>query len=107
MEFKLNYIEKIRREFFGTTLNEEDLQIEKALFIGASAIYQIERAIAQLKAAAEAETLGQTAGIMISTLTQLEMFLEAIIEKSPEPDSTPQQDAGVPGKNQHPTSESC
>ena len=82
MESNINLV---LRRYFSTFVSEEDTEVVKALNQGASAIYQIERTIAQL---AQCEQTGSPPGLTIlSVHAQLEAFLETMIEKPQEPDN--------------------
>lgn len=69
-----NRVNLLLRKYFGTHVEEDD-EIVEALNTGAAAIYQIERAIAQLKA--YEQTGSQPRLTILSVHKQLEAFLES------------------------------
>jgi len=78
-----NQINLVLRKYFGTFVAEEDDELVGVLNMATTAIYQIERAIAQIK---DAERYNSTpelevkyrSMIALSVQRQLEAFLESI-----------------------------
>ena len=84
-------ISLVLRRYFSTFTSGENTKITEALNQGASAIYQIERTIGQLKEASLEEEpeieVRKRSMIALAVIAQLEAFLETMIEKPQKPDN--------------------